>query len=151
MDVTFSHLGYGETIVNLELEVAPVPITQGNILVVEDEFLIRTMLAEMLREAGFTVVTACDGDEALAMISSVILDLIITDVRMPGSIDGIQLVAKVRESHKDLPIIVTSGHLTHFKDVACDRTDFVAKPYDFASIIELVERELPKTFNMRAT
>lgn len=134
---------------NLEFDGEPALPFLNNILVVEDEFLIREMLCEMLREAHYNVFAASDADEALCILSSVVPDLIITDVRMPGSLDGIELVAKVRETHQNLPIIVTSAHLTQFEDPIHYQTCFLAKPYDFASVIKLIEHELPTTLKLR--
>lgn len=54
------------------------------ILVVEDEFLIRFMLSDELRDAGFQVIEACDATEAVSVLNTVQPDLIISDVRMPG-------------------------------------------------------------------
>jgi len=81
------------------------------ILVVEDEFLIRFMLSDELRDAGYQVIEACDATEAVAVLKTVQPDLIISDVRMPGPLDGMGLLALVRETTPALPVIIISGHL----------------------------------------
>ena len=77
------------------------------ILVVEDEFLIRCMLSDELRDVGYQVIEACDASEALSVLKTVQPDLIISDVRMPGPLDGLGLLALVRETMPTLPVIIT--------------------------------------------
>lgn len=106
------------------------------ILVVEDEPLVRILLADHLREAGFTVAEAVNADEAFQHCRThQNLDLVFTDVQMPGSMDGIALVAQLRELNPFLPIILTSGALTE-DEVA--GIPFIRKPYDLASAQRLV-------------
>lgn len=112
------------------------------ILIVEDEFLVRLMLGEILREAGFAVIEASSGDEAMTIISQNCPDIIVTDVRMPGSIDGLQLMEKVRETNSKLPIILTSAHLMHVDDLTNGPTRFIPKPYEFDTVVQLIEYEL---------
>ncbi len=110
------------------------------ILVVEDEFLIRSMVSEILRDASYTVIEAQNADEAFVILSSMLPDLIITDVQMPDSCDGIGLMKKVRGLGAKIPIIVTSAHLVHVADPSNGPTHFLSKPYDFDRLLELIER-----------
>lgn len=111
-------------------------------LVVEDEMLLRMMLGEVLREAGFFVMEACNADDAMTILFAKMPDLIITDVRMPGSCDGIGFLAKVREMDLTLPVIITSAHLVHITDPSNGRTQFVSKPYCYDALTKLVESKL---------
>ncbi len=106
-------------------------------LVVEDEVLIRMSLAAVLRDEGFTVIEACNAEEALVALAATSIDLLLTDVRMEGSMDGLDLAVQVRSTRPDLKIVVVSGHL------AADETDgiadaFVPKPYLAEHIVERV-------------
>ena len=84
----------------------------ARVLVVEDEFLIRMVISEHLRDSGFIVLEAFNGDEALdIMRSGALIDLILTDVRMPGDIDGLGVLAYATTHRPGLPVVVTSGHL----------------------------------------
>ena len=112
-----------------------------HILVVEDEFLIRMMLTEQLREKCYNVTEASNADEALSKMTASSPQLIITDVRMPGSMDGIGLLLAVRENLPVLPIIVVSGHLVSIPK-ADDCTKFVRKPYSFDAVADTVEKLL---------
>lgn len=112
-----------------------------HILVVEDEFLIRMMLTEQLRENCYNVTEASNADEALSKMTASSPQLIITDVRMPGSMDGIGLLLAVRENLPVLPIIVVSGHLVSIPK-ADDCTKFMRKPYSFDAVADTVEKLL---------
>jgi CheY-like chemotaxis protein len=81
------------------------------ILVVEDEILIRLGLADDLIGAGFRVLQASDADEALRILrTSEAVDLLLTDVWMPGSMDGHQLAAVARSMRPQVKIAILSGH-----------------------------------------
>lgn len=99
------------------------------VLVVEDEILIRMMIADELALAGFYVVQAASADEALRVLQSrVAVDLILTDINMPGSMDGLSLAARVRSGWPQIKIFVTSGHLQVLpKDAPAEM--FFPKPY----------------------
>ena len=127
---------------NLNAIAQRVPSVQPTILIVEDEMLLRAMLAEVLRDSGYKIIEACNADEALVILSAELPDLIVTDVRMPGSLDGIAFTAKIRETYLTLPIIITSAHLVHVADPSNGRTHFIAKPYSFETLTELIDREL---------
>lgn len=115
------------------------------VLVVEDEFLIRIMLSEELRDAGYHVIEACDAAEALSVLKTVGPDLIISDVRMPGSIDGLDLLARVRENSPTLPVIIISGHLLPAQAMIEGATQFVAKPFLLEAVVEAARKALGGT------
>jgi CheY-like chemotaxis protein len=70
---------------------------KGTVLIVEDELLIRLDLADQLRTAGLTVVEASTGDEALTVLkANDTVDLVVSDIRMPGATDGMELAAWLR-------------------------------------------------------
>ena len=69
-------------------------------------------ISDELREARFRVIEACDAQEAIVVLESGLpVDLILSDVRMPGQLDGLELLSVVRRSYPRLPVIITSGHL----------------------------------------
>ena len=108
------------------------------ILLVEDEVLVRFTTADILREAGFDVLEAVDSSEALALLSTGHpFDLVITDIRMPGHMDGLQLARVIRNTRPNLPIALFSSHLDHPEHEA---DAFVAKPYHADELVEVVKR-----------
>ena len=104
------------------------------ILIVEDDNLQMLLAFDMVEEAGFVAVTACDADEAVAILetrSDIVLML--TDINMPGSMDGLKLAHAVRSRWPPIKIIVVSGRGLASelpKDVR-----FLAKPYQTNAMI----------------
>ena len=82
----------------------------ARVLIVEDEFLIRMTLSEVLTDDGYEVVEAADADEALAALArEPALAVLLTDIQLPGTMDGGALAARARETRPDLPVIFMSG------------------------------------------
>src|ERR1700760_3715059 len=83
------------------------------VLVVEDEVMVRMPIAEYLRDCGYNVVEACDADEAIAAVAeSGPVNLVFSDVRMPGRMDGFGLAEWFRANYPDVPVLLTSGYNT---------------------------------------
>jgi CheY-like chemotaxis protein len=82
------------------------------VLVIEDELWIRIEIAESLREAGFTVIEASNGDEAMTVLRTVdSVALVVSDIQMPGKIDGLTLAAWLRQELPYIAIVLVSGRL----------------------------------------
>ena len=80
------------------------------ILIVEDEVLVRIVMSEELRAAGYDVVEAATADEALSILRSMVhVDLLLTDMTMPGALGGDDLVALVRANFPLVKIVMVSG------------------------------------------
>lgn len=108
------------------------------ILLVEDDVLVRFTTAEVLRDAGFDVLEAVDSSEALTLLATGHpLDLVVTDIRMPGPMDGVELASVVKASRPNLPVALLSSHLER-PDHEADT--FIAKPYDPDALVEVVKR-----------
>ena len=104
----------------------------ARVLVVEDDVILRYALAHWLRE-GHEVLEAATADEALAILASIVtVDIVVTDVQMPGSMNGLDLTTYIRESFPSLPVIVVSGNPIP-KDYT-GASAFFQKPYDFGRI-----------------
>lgn len=118
------------------------PPAHKTILVVEDDVLIRFMIADDLMANGFHVVQAANADEALKILhSSVALDLVMTDIRMPGSLDGLALAGRVRLQWPHLKIIVLSGDLPT-KPHAETADAFLPKPYNPSAVVTHIKQLL---------
>jgi DNA-binding NtrC family response regulator len=112
------------------------------ILLVEDEVLIRMATADALRSAGFTVIEAAHADEALSILhASVSVDLVMTDVRMPGSMDGLALSETLRASRPGLKLVIVSGELIAVP-VRSVADLFFSKPVNLAVVIEKITKLL---------
>lgn len=116
------------------------------ILVVEDEPLIRITIATYLKVSGFVVLEARDADEALAMIqdSDIVIDLVFSDITMPGSIDGLGLAKWLRANRPALPIILTSGQAKRAETVRelFENEPFMVKPYDAERVVAQIGRSI---------
>jgi CheY-like chemotaxis protein len=106
------------------------------VLFVEDEPLIRLVATDALLEAGFRVIEAADGQGALAQLAAhPEVGLLITDVRMPGNIDGVELSHRVVDRWPHMAIIATSGH-AHLEAGDLPRGGvFLSKPYAPAMLV----------------
>lgn len=119
------------------------------ILVVEDEFLIRFMLADSLREIGYRVLEAADGEEGLDFLTTgQTVDLMVTDVRMPGSIDGMELTRRSKSLAPHRPVIVCSAHL--FEPESDPADAFLPKPYTVAALADAIARLIGDPWQTRS-
>jgi signal transduction histidine kinase len=111
----------------------PAPITERlQVLVVEDDADVIGTVAETLREAGFEVIAAATGAEALAVLNSgAKVDLLFTDVMMPGGIDGVRLAGAGLEARPGLKVLLTSGYSEGLLEDRAGAHDFpiLPKPY----------------------
>src|SRR4051812_44659691 len=88
------------------------------VLIVEDEFLIRMHAAEMISDAGFEVVEACNADQAIAILESrADIRVVFTDIQMTGSMDGLKLAHAFRHRWPPVHGIATSAYLTTLDDL----------------------------------
>ncbi len=114
------------------------------ILVVEDEVLVRFVICDALRAQGFKVVEAVSAVEADALVrEGLAVDLVFTDVRMPGAFDGLELARRLKAQKPDLPVLVTSGHLDG--SVVSWATGFLPKPYIAQDAVTRISALIPRT------
>jgi CheY-like chemotaxis protein len=110
----------------------------AKILLVEDEMLVRELAFEDLTEAGFDVTPARDGDEALRRLETDgPFDLLFTDIRMPGQIDGWELARRARAADPRLRVIYATGYSDDFGELSAGEK-LVKKPYRCEQILVLI-------------
>ena len=110
------------------------------ILVVEDEVLIRLVIADYLRDCGYKVHEAVSGEEAIAILQApeVSIDVVFSDVEMPGSMDGFALARWVRVNKPGMEVILTSG-IERSADIAatlCEAGPLMKKPYSSQDVVD---------------
>jgi len=106
------------------------------VLIVEDEVIIRSLVAEHLRECGFSVIEAANAAEAITVLSTQTnIDLVFSDITMPGEIDGVGLAHWIRARRADIPVLLTSGAATAETAPIAPHA-FVRKPYGLDDLEE---------------
>lgn len=114
------------------------------ILIVDDEAGIRRSLEGILRDEGFAVALAEDGEKALRMMEAQIPALVLLDIWMPGP-DGIAILKRIKDIYPDVPVIMISGHATIATAITATRlgaADFIEKPLDLNITLDAVKRAL---------
>jgi CheY-like chemotaxis protein len=109
------------------------------VLVVEDEVVLRMAVSAHLREAGFVVVEAVDAEEAVELVrANRAIQLVFSDIMMPGAMDGDQLAIWISERYPEIRILLASGVAQRGEQ------PFIAKPYSFLDLQRRIEAMLPK-------
>lgn len=112
------------------------------ILVVEDDALVRMHGIDILEEAGFAVLEAADADEALSILDALTaVDLLFSDVDMPGSMNGLDLARVVHERWPCVRLVLTSGHHRLDENHLPAEGKFIPKPWAQAALVQQI-REL---------
>jgi two-component system, response regulator PdtaR len=118
--------------------------TSRTVLVVEDESVIRMYAVALLEDAGFDVLAAKDSEAALAVLADhPDVDVLLTDVRMPGRMDGLALIGKVKRDRPEIRAIVVSGNVSAAEALRAGAVKFVPKPYLAHSIVGAVRATMP--------
>ncbi len=115
-----------------------------NILIVDDEKNYPMIIGQVLQEEGYHSLTASSGTEALNILGSEVIDLVLTDVKMPG-MSGIQLLEKIKENHPDLPVIVMTAYGSVEKAVEAMHKGaytFILKPFENQALIAQIARAI---------
>jgi two-component system nitrogen regulation response regulator GlnG len=116
----------------------------AKVWVVDDDHSIRWVLERALSQAGIANETFADADELLRKIESRQPDVIISDIRMPGT-DGLDLLSRITEQYPDLPVIITTAHSDLDSAVASYQKgafEYLPKPFDLDEMIAVTERAL---------
>lgn len=112
------------------------PMPSAVVLIVDDELLVRENAADILESAGYATVQAQSAAEAIAILESRDdIRVVVTDVQMPGSMDGLRLAALIRDRWPPVELIVTSGHAQPDPDKLPERAAFLPKPYSDTSLV----------------
>jgi CheY-like chemotaxis protein len=109
------------------------------ILVVEDEVEIRLLLTEVLSDAGFDVVEAKDGDQAMQMLEQFeSFDLLVTDIAMPGTADGNAVATRAKTLDPQIPVVYVSGRPESLHNNVGVGDAFIHKPFSLHDVVRVV-------------
>ncbi|MCK4856985.1 MAG: response regulator [candidate division Zixibacteria bacterium] len=114
------------------------------ILVVDDEEIMRNVIAKMLKGRGYEIETADSTLTALELLKSRSFDLVISDVQMPGR-NGFELLKEVKQTYPEIVVIMMTGHSDTYtiKDaLMLGAEEYIAKPFKHYEVTAVVERAL---------
>jgi two-component system cell cycle response regulator CpdR len=115
---------------------------QNTILVTDDDPEVREVIATILTEPGYSVLTASDGYEAVRILADTWVNLLITDVRMPG-IDGFELARQAKVMRPHLHVIYLSGYSSHHEEQAGPvHGPILRKPLRMTEFLDEVSRQV---------
>ena len=114
------------------------------VLIVENDVLLRLVTASNLRDAGFEVIEAANCAEALRVLDCIPVDVLFSDIDMPGNMDGLALAQWVHRSQADTRIVLTSGAARTPGDVK-ECASFLPKPYAEKDVERLLRSVLPSS------
>ena len=119
----------------------PARADKPTILVVDDEILVRIVIAEYLRDCGYRVLEAGSADDAVAVLGSKLkVDIVFTDLELPGHSSGLELARWIRRRHPDVRVIVTSGVYSsaELAGELCEAGPPIAKPYESDAVVQRI-------------
>lgn len=115
---------------------------QVSVLVAEDDKLIRTIFAEIVAGEGFDVVEADNGQQALDLVTSRKIDMIISDMRMP-LMNGFDLLVAVKKTHPEIPVTVITGFNSEYLEadaMAAGADAYITKPFKVTDVAETLQK-----------
>jgi signal transduction histidine kinase/CheY-like chemotaxis protein len=124
----------------------PEQSSAGSVLLVEDNDEVATLVREMLQELGYKVERVGDAAAALRILSGQsAIDLVFSDIRMPGELDGVELGRQIRLLRQNLPILLTSGYANGAHQAEREGFHVLPKPFDLpalATALQVVRQEI---------
>lgn len=118
------------------------PEPRAQILVVDDEVNLRRVLGAVLERAGYDVLVAGDGNEGLAVLANHHIDVVVTDLRMPG-VDGMALLREAQRIDPDIPVILLTAYSTVDNAVEALKSgafDYLTKPFEQSDVLSIVDK-----------
>jgi DNA-binding response OmpR family regulator len=129
-----------------------IAIETANVLVVDDEGAIRYSVSKTLQRVGYNVTEASSGEEALDLLESSQYDVVLTDIRMPPGLDGVELVRRIKESDPDIIVILMTGYPslgTAVEALRLGAHDYLIKPSSSQDIRQSVAKGVERSRNLK--
>jgi CheY-like chemotaxis protein len=125
-------------------EAASPSIPSGNarLLLVEDNVGLARPTAELLQNAGYEVVVASSGDEAVVQLESGEYDAVLSDIRMPGAYDGIALARWVKQNRAGLPLVLMTGYTSELAQADALEVPVLAKPVAASTVLRTLDQAM---------
>ena len=120
-----------------ELAIRPDGTRRGHVLLVEDDREVSALTRELLGALGFSVTHVTSADAALgALANSRHIDLVLSDIMMPGGVNGLALAREIRRRHPEMPILLTTGYVESTADMKDGEFNVLPKPFSLESLAE---------------
>ena len=124
---------------------AVLPATRARILLVEDDREVAAVTAELFQDIGCQVVHVYDGRAALTMLEhDVKIELVMSDIVMPGDMSGIELARMLRERRPDLPVLLATGYSKYARQVVSEGFELIEKPYARDTLAASIQRAVAR-------
>ena len=121
--------------------------TRANVLLVEDDLTVADLTAQMLESIGMSVVHAKSAAAALdALAATREIDIVFSDVMMPGGMSGVELAREIRERFPEMPVVLTTGYIEVARSAVTEGLEVLVKPYP----LEVLSRTLIANLSQRA-
>ena len=119
----------------------PPPATGHTVLVIDDEDLVRDVVARMIEDLGYAAITAIDGPAGLAIVDSLPIDAVLVDLTMPR-LGGADVIDALRERRPELPIVLCSGFDRESRRIRADA--YLPKPFRIDALDQTLSKLLPR-------
>jgi CheY-like chemotaxis protein len=116
--------------------------TTPTVLVVDDEVLVRLVIADYLRDCGYRVFEAAGPEDAVSIFDAGLrIDVVLTDLELPGRSSGLELARWVRKRHPNVKVILSSGlySAAELAGELCEAGPPIVKPYDSAAVVQRIQ------------
>jgi CheY-like chemotaxis protein len=111
------------------------------VLVVEDEPIILMNAMDIVEDAGFEAIGAYSADEAMDILRRrADVSIVFTDINMPGSMDGLELAARIHDRWPPIRLVITSGRQKYSRDELPEGSRFIPKPYGLEQVVDVLQR-----------
>jgi two-component system NtrC family sensor kinase len=131
--------------------VATQPRLKARILVVDDAPDVAQITRDYLEGIGHQVDIATGGSEALAFIAKTEVDLIVSDIVMPGGMDGLDMARRVQELYPEIPVILVTGYSASAEAAQSEGFEVLRKPFNVERIAEVIEAHLSRRRQVAAS
>ena len=113
---------------------------RGHVLLVEDDPEVAALTRELLSSLGFSVIHVSSPDAALgALANSRAVDVVVTDIMMPGGVSGLQLAREIRRRHSSVPVLLTTGYVESASDMRDNEFPLLLKPYSIDALADALK------------
>jgi len=116
---------------------------RGHLLLVEDDREVSVLTKDMLASLGFTVIHVTSADAALgALANGRVVDFVLSDVMMPGGVNGLELAREIRRRYSNLPVALMTGYVESAADLLDGEFNLLQKPYTIADLAQALNIDI---------